>query len=131
MHALDNHHFGFGWCCSTHHGFGRCKLFTNNCIFISIQDGELFDWVDIALKEVFDKAANSVKGMEAVFLIENQVCKAMDSHEFFLQFLCCGFNGTSDYENLPLSPGCCEAPTDVCTDVNAHTKVNNDDIGPY
>ncbi|KAM3187424.1 hypothetical protein ACTXT7_002340 [Hymenolepis weldensis] len=105
---------------------GKCGLMTYVCILwitkisvlagavqlimVSEDDSKLFNWVDIALKEVFDKAADSVKGMEAVFLIENQ-------------FLCCGFNGISDYENLPLPPGCCEAPTDVCMDVNAHTKI--------
>ncbi|VUZ44131.1 unnamed protein product [Hymenolepis diminuta] len=104
---------------------GKCGLITYVCmlwittisvlagavqlIMVSEDDGKLFDWVDLALKEVFDKAADSVTGMEAVFLIENQ-------------FLCCGFNGISDYENAYLPPGCCEAPTDVCTDVNAYTK---------
>ncbi|VDO16974.1 unnamed protein product [Rodentolepis nana] len=84
-------------------------------IIVSGDEGKLFEWVDIALKEVFTKAADSVKGKQAVFLIENQ-------------FLCCGFGGQSDYENMSLSPGCCKESGTVCPISNAHSKVKNDNL---
>nr|CDS25833.2 unnamed protein product [Hymenolepis microstoma] len=95
-----------------------CMLWITTCLIlaggiqlliVSGDDSNLFEWVDVALKEVFTKASDSVRGMEAVFLIENQ-------------FMCCGFSGQSEYKDLQLSPGCCEDSGDVCTISNAHTK---------
>ncbi|KAL5112392.1 hypothetical protein TcWFU_006806 [Taenia crassiceps] len=78
-------------------------------ILASKNQKELFDWIDGSLEKVFQNGSHSIEGMEAVFLIENQLS-------------CCGFNGTSYYPSDSLNIGCCDKLEIRCTVDLAHKK---------
>ncbi|KAM7541424.1 hypothetical protein Aperf_G00000044120 [Anoplocephala perfoliata] len=78
-------------------------------ILVSNEPVKLYDWVDSGLKEVFLSGNESTKGMEAVFLIENQ-------------FSCCGFNGQLFYPPNSMSVGCCDDLRQKCTADTARSK---------
>ncbi|KAH9286229.1 hypothetical protein ECG_00123 [Echinococcus granulosus] len=104
---------------------GRCGLMTYvivlwimtisvlvNAILLllaSKNQNELYEWIDKNLEEVFQNGAQSVRGMEAVFLIESQLS-------------CCGFNGTSHYPPDSMTVGCCDGLKIKCTIDTAHKK---------